>query len=335
MKVKLQVIFPLVLILTLLGCSTEREGIRIGVCVADGGRTAYREIKRGMMEETSRLNVELIWRDVSLRRKGESTVAAERRFIYEMFGKGIDALVWNPVTLDPKFDYVIVKKAVRENVPIVSLDEYPRRLKVSLLVEPNYIEMGKMAARIAAEKALRDRKRANFIVIEEPRGNENLRRVTLGIYDVLDGYQGANLLAGVHAETPFRALGLINALLTRYADNVQAVISCNTDVMPGVIEALRAHGLLDRTITVSVGAGKETIKYLQRGEHDVEIDPMHRERGKLTLRMALKLINGEKINPDGVIDNLGVKFPVKYGPARVIDQRRVYLLKEVYPDLWR
>jgi len=335
MKVKLQVIFPLILILTLLGCSTEREGIRIGVCVADGGKVAYMEIKRGMMEEASRLNVELIWRDVSLRRKGESTVVAERRFIYEMFDKGIDALVWNPVTPDPKFDYVIVKKAVQENVPIVSLDEYPRRLKVSLLVEPNYVEMGRMAAGIAAEKTLRDRKRANFIVIEEPRGNENLRRVTLGIYDVLDGYQGANLLAGVHAETPFRALGLINALLTRYADNVQAIISCNTNVMPGVIEALRAHGLLDKTITVSVGAGRKTIVHLLKGEHDFEIDPMHRERGKLALRMALKLVKGERIESDGIIDNLGIKLPVKYGPARVLDRKRAYLLKEAYPDLWR
>ncbi len=334
MRVSLLMI--ILLIPTLIpGCSTEREGIRIGVCVADGGKVAYMEIKRGMMKEAERLNVKLIWRDVSRRERNESTVAAERRFIYEMLEEGIDALVWNPVTPDPKFDYVIVRKAGQRSVPIVSLDRYPRRLKVSLLVEPNYIEMGKMAARIAAEKTLKDRERANFIVIEEPPGDENLRKVTLGIYDILDEYRGVNLLAGVHAESSFRALGLINALLTRYADNVQAVISCNTDVMPGVIEALRAHGLLDRTITVSVGAGKETIRYLQRGEHDFEIDPIHRERGKLALRMALKLINGEKINPDGVIDNLGVKFPVKYGPARVIDRRRVYLLKEAYPDLWR
>lgn len=51
--------------------------------------------------------------------------------------------------------------------------------------------------------------------------------------------------------------------------------------------------------------------------------------------MAFKLLKGEGIDPDDVIDNLGVKLPVKYGPARALDQRRAYLLREVYPDLWR
>ncbi|HID56217.1 TPA: sugar ABC transporter substrate-binding protein [Candidatus Poribacteria bacterium] len=335
MKVKLLITLFISALILFPGCSERKKGIRIGVCVADGRKAAYTEIRRGMVEEAKRLKVDLIWKDVSRRKKNESTVAAERRFIYEMFGEGIDALVWNPVTPDPKFDYVIIRKARQRKVPIVSLDGYPRRLRVSLLVEPNYVEMGRMAAKAAVERTLRYRERANFIVIEEPPKDENLRKVTLGIYDVLDGYQGVNLLAGIHVESPFRALGLINALLTRYADNVQAIISCNTDVMPGVMEALRAHGLLDKTVTVSVGAGRKTIRYLLAGEHDIEIDPMHRERGKLALKMALKLVKGERIDPDDMIDNLGVKLPVKYGPARALDRRRAYLLREVYPDLWR
>lgn len=318
----------------LSGCSEEQR-IRIGVCVADGRKTAYAEIKRGMTEEAKRLKVKLIWRDASRRRKNESTVGAERRFIGDMLEEGIDALIWNPATDNPKFAYLIVRRAEEKGVPIVALDGYPKRLKISLLVEPDYVEMGRMAARFAVKKVLEDREKANFIVLEEPFGNERLRRVTLGIYEVLDGYPAVNLLSRIRVRTPAQALGVINALLTRYAGNVQAIVACNDEVIPGTIEALRAHNLLDKTVTVGVGAKRMAIKYLLAEEHDAEIDPMHRERGKLALKMALELAEGRRIAPDEVVEDLGIKLPVKYGPARVLDRRRVYLMREVYPDLWR
>jgi len=330
-------IFLLLAPLILPSCSREEgNGPRIGVCVADRGSREFELIRRGMEEAAREMGAELIWRDMTprWRREGESSVTAERRIVEELLRKGIDALIWTPPTDDPDKEFLVLKRARDEGVPVVALDRLPRRMKASIFIRPNYVAMGEMAAEFAVERALRDRESANFIVLEEPPGDRNLREVVMGIYNVLDGCPQVTVLAGPRPKSYEEAAGIVNALLTRYAGNVQAIVACRSDLAAGAAEALKAYRLEDRAVTVGVGAMRIGIERILKGEHDAEIDPMHEERGKLAFEAAVKLAKGEEIKPDDLIDNFGVEAPVKYGPARVITPQNVRLFFKIYPELW-
>lgn len=324
------------LTLFLSSCSREKNALRIGVCVADQEEGGLELMREEMEEAARKIGVKLIWRDtLRWRREGESSVMAERRIVRELLREGVKALVWKPPTDDLDKEFLVLRWARDKGVPVVALDRLPRRMKAALFVRPNYLGMGEMAARFALQRALRGRESANFIVLEEPPGDRNLREVVMGIYNVLDESPRVVVLARPRPKGMREAAGVVNALLTKYAGNVQAIVACRSDLAAGAVEALKAYRLEGKTVTVGVGAMRIGIERVLREEHDAEVDPMPGERAKLALEMAVELAKGEEVEPDDLIDNLGVKVPVKYGPARIITRRNVTLFFKIYPELWR
>jgi len=308
-------------------------------------------MKQAFSEKSKEYGIRIIFRESLEKRTGRPTVFKESEQIRNLLRYKIDALILHAVDVNESAS--MIKKVRNKGIPVVTLDKLPRKIHLDWHVKIRLRELGRRAAESAIEVLQiwypMGNRKWNVVVLEGVPGNRVLREIVVGIYEILDQYQDdTQIVASPQLESSDSAFESVNAILERYAGNVQTIIGCSSELAEGAARAVRAHGLtyepnIERggfenaergIVTVGVGASEAACKLILDGEHVIEIDRMPYERAVLALDTALGILQKQNLKADATIDNGRMKVKVKLGQIRRITRYNVHLMKKMWPELF-
>jgi len=357
--------FYLLLLLLLLifnGCKKSNK-TKIGVCVTQTTKPVYTQMKKAMLENSEKFDVEIIWVGVKDDIKRVDYSYYQEELFYCLLEEGIKALIFNPI--ESQKVYSMVYSAKDKGVPVIALDKMVKDLKFDAFITKNEEEMGKQAAFYLVEQI---QGRGNVIVLEGDPVNQKHRDIVLGFYKILDRYPEIRIISSPHfSETSLvlseekirnlKKMGFneeeikdfkkkeiasehVSSMLNRYAGNIQGIIACDSILIAGAVRAVDIYGLADRVFTIGVGASKDACSLLKpsgpnTSKHDMEIYSTHYARGYLALETAIKLINREKIEYDNLVPNGEVEVNALYGPIVKLTHKDYYSkVRRLWPELF-
>ena len=313
-----------------IGCADNSAQVKIGVSVPAAAAPVNLLMKQAMIEHGQEYGVEILWNEVRHEGPPQDAVVLERRQIKEMFQAGIRALILKPV--NGSAAYPILLEARRWGVPVFSLDNMLVSMPVRGHIAVNDVMLGEEAARYAVAQIGH---KGNVLLLEGSAGTESLRNIAIGVYRVLDQYPDAiHVFARPSALTEKAAFDYTNRMLKNYAGNIQAIISVDSTLAVGAVHGVQLHELVDRVITVGVGAGEEACRQIMSKQHDAEVDLMPYERGVAAFKAAINVLNDESFAYDAQLPNGEISTKTKYGPVRLVTSANLGELKRMWPNLF-
>lgn len=351
--------FIIILIFSALSCGNKKGQIKIGVSIDAATFPVYTLMKQALMENAEKYGVEILWNDVQAGDRSLIPVARELSGVKRMLKAGIKVLIIKPVSLKI---LPILRETRRWNVPVISLDKLPTDVPVTGHIKVNEIDLGVKAAENAIEilklwyPLKRPADKWNVIVLEGAVGDEKLRRIVLGIYEVLDRYQREiQVVSSPQVSGADAAFDTVSKTIGKYAGNIQAVIAASSELAVGAVQAVKLNNLVYKPgwntdpekrkgfayvekkgiVTAGVGAGKEACRLIFKGEHVLEVDEMPYQRAITALETALYLLEKNEFPSDGII-SIGVgKVKVKYSPIRVVTKDNIREMEQMWDDIFR
>ncbi len=313
-----------------IGCDDNNPLVKIGVSVPETTAPVYLLMKQAMIEHEQEHEVEILWNEVRHEGPQQDNVVLERRQVQEMFEAGVRALILKPV--DGSAAYPILMEARRWRVPVISLDQMLVSMPVRGHITVDEVMLGEEAARYAVAKI---GNKGNVLLLEGSAGNESLRNIAIGVYRVLDQYPDAiHVFARPSALTVEAAFDYTNRMLKNYAGNIQAIIAVDSTLAVGAVRGVQLHELVDRIITVGVGAGEEACRQIMSKQHDAEVDLMPYERGLAAFKAAINAMHDQSFAYDAQLPNGEIFTKTKFGPVRLITSVNFRVLERMWPDLF-
>lgn len=313
-----------------IGCDDNNPLVKIGVSVPKTTAPVYVLMKQAMIEHEQEYGVKILWNEVRHEGAQQDAVVLERRQIQEMFEDGIRALIFKPV--DVSAAYPILMEARRWRVPVISLDRMLVSMPVRGHITVDEVRLGEEAARYAIAKIGH---KGNVLLLEGSAGTESLRNIAIGVYRVLDQYPDAiHVFARPSALTVEAAFDYTNRMLKNYAGNIQAIIAVDSTLAVGAVRGVQLHELVDRIVTVGVGAGEEACRQIMSKQHDAEVDLMPYERGLTAFKAAMNALDDQSFAYDAQLPNGDIFTKTKFGPVRLITSANFRVLERIWPDLF-
>lgn len=123
------------------------------------------------------------------------------------------------------------------------------------------------------------------------------------------------------------AMGTMQQLLSE-GKEFDVVLANDSHLVMAAVEVLKQYGKERRIITVGAGADPKSIKALQQGEHDAEVDNRPDLLANLAYQAAKDLAEDKAFAYNSSVSNGDYTVPTKVVPPRLIQQQNVYLLQE-------
>lgn len=313
--------------------SPAKVKTRIGISIpqtselSKSAESMYTLMKRAIFEqkkEFKALKVEIVWKESKLLKNDMTPQELELQNLKAMLSEeeGIEALVYKPV--DPNSTFAFLKEAKTYNVKVIALDELPFNLPVDGYITVNQADAGRIQAKYIVEKLEKLGKIGQsgqvikVIVLENPTV-QVAREVASGVYEIFDQYpdeiQPISLPLVSRENEAFK---LVSDAIAKYAGNIQAVVSCQSELTLGAVKALQQLELDKDIISVGPKATKVTVELISSDKHDMEVDQMPYERAVIAITAAAKLAQSRSFQYDDIIKNGDVEVKVKYSPIKAI-----------------
>ena len=254
-----------------------------------GAESAWRTAEtESIKSEAAKRKVNLKFSDAQ--GKQENEIKAVRGFI----AQGVDAIILAPV-VETGWEPVL-REAKRAKIPVVLVD---RGIKVSdntlyaTLIASDFVSEGKMAAAWLAKKV--DGK-ASIVELQGSPGAAPAIDRKKGFEEGIKDHPGMKIIASQSGD--FRRSGgkeVMEALLKKYGNEVNAVYAHNDDMALGAIQAIEEAGKKPGTdvIVVSVDGVKGAFEAMVNGKLNctVECNPL---LGPMAFDAVDKALKGEK-----------------------------------------
>lgn len=242
-------------------------------------------IQDAVRKRAKELKVKLI--EVEGQGKAENQISQVENFL----AMDVDAVILNP--FDKYGSAPVVSIAKRERKPIVVLNATVINLdQADAYVGSDDSEAGRIAATHIC-KLLNGK--GNIAIIRGPNGHSAEIQRTTGIQEVLKNFPEIKVLFDQSANWD-RAQGLNlmeNWLST--GKEINAVISQNDEMALGAYKAIEAAGKQDKIIVIGIDAISDALKAVNEGKLCATVFQNARGQGALAIDVAVKILNGEKV----------------------------------------
>ena len=293
----------------------------------------YTLMRQAMIDQANTYNtekhqdrIEIVWNGVQDGEAGKNPAAMERQQVTTMLNQGVQVLILS--TVDSRSAYAILREAKSPDrprpVPVITLDTMLGSSQIRGHLAINEIRLGEIAAKYAVEQV---EGRGNILVLEGPLGSPSFRQLTIGIYRILDQYRTIRVLSKSSLANTNEGRRLTSQIIRDYAQNVQAVICVNSDLVVGAVESVNLYGMAEQIVTVGIGASRVATALIISGQHDAEVDLQPYERVKMALKLALDTYYDKPIKTD--------QNQTQFGPSRIITAANYTDLEKMWPNLIR
>ena len=248
-------------------------------------------IQDAVRKHAKELNIRLI--ETEGQGKAENQISQVENFL----AMEVDAIILNP--FDKYGSAPVVSIAKREGKPIVVLNAIVVNLdRADAYVGSDDSEAGRIAAGYIC-KLLEGK--GNIAVIRGPNGHSAEIQRSTGIKEVLSNFPEIKVLFDQSANWD-RAQGLNlmeNWLGT--GKEINAVIAQNDEMALGASSAIEAAGKAGKILVIGIDAISDALKAVKDGKLCATVFQDARGQGTMALDIAVKLINGEKVDHSNYI----------------------------------
>jgi D-xylose transport system substrate-binding protein len=297
----------------LAGSCAEPGRPRIGVIVSNMRDPVYVTMRAAMTDRMAADGVDLLWVSSS------NSEAKQRQDLEAMASLDVDVLIFQPVSTTGFSG--LVRDVVQKGIPVVALDRLPADSPVSLYVTADSRTVGRLQARLLAEKLGGN---GNVLILEGEEGHSVAAAITQGNLEVLTQHEGLRVVLRRPHRRWDRALArlTVEEALDLYG-RLDGILANNSAMAMGALEVLRQRGLNGRVQVVGADADYDACLAVLDGDLLGEVDKRPYELGLAAYEAALDLHRGYLRPGDEIIQTGAYQVPVRLVPVRLITRENV------------
>ena len=281
------------------GDKKEDDGvIKVGFLLKTMQEERYLKDKAAFIEKAEELGAEVLFDSAN---NNEKTQMA--RF-ENMLTRGADVIVLQPVNTGTASN--MVKMAHESGVAVINYDSLIMNSNVDVFLTQDSWSVGKLQGEAMVEwfKEHRGEVKGNVVLLRGQPGDSNARAFSQGVLDTIDKHPGLNLVVDQSHEgwSPDLAMATTENALTKYENNIDAVVANNSGMASGAVRALEAQGMADVDKVFVAGSDADLInmKYIAQGKQAVDIFKKIKPLAYKSAEVAVALAK----NPDKPISEI-------------------------------
>jgi len=314
----------LILSLIVPGCSKKGGAAkvtpqpRIGFALADMRRDGNQVLKKEVTSRAGADKVRILWRDA------KNDPMQQESDIEALLKQKARVVVLQPV--DPRAAPALIRRLTTARTRIVTLETLPANSPLDGYVASDHTRAGELAARLVAER-LPAGQPARVLLLQGDTADSKAREIAAAARAVLGSVPSVTVEASEQPRYDPAAAGTaVEQALAR--GPVDAVVATDSRLIVGALDILRTRDLLERVLTVGVGANRNALGALLAGEHDAEVDVRPDLLGRYVYDAALGLAREGRWNYDTRVASGDYSIPARIVPVRLIRPENTYLLEE-------
>lgn len=298
------------------------QKIKVGVSIATMQEAVYTFMKTAIEKEAKNDGVDIVW--VS----ADNNEQKQLNDVQNLLSQKVNALILHSVNTGAAAN--LVAQAKSSNVPVIAMDRLPEGTKdVALYVTADSKKVGQTQAEFVAKQL---NGKGKVVILQGEAGNGVARDITAGNKEVLAKYPDIKIVADqAHQSWSGElAMNTVTNVLTKEKNDVQAVLSNNTGMAMGAVQALRQAGLGGKVVVVGSDADLNGLQSIIDGDGETaDIDKKPVDLGLAAYKSAVAAAKGEKLKGDTEVGGIQVKLT----PIELINKDNVNTMTYRFPEL--
>lgn len=271
---------------------SSNKSIKIGVVLPSKEVVRWNKIKTSMEREAKikGINITVEFSNWDINKE----VDIIRKFISQQ----IDALVIAAVRLEEEKQ--VLNEVHEAGIKIISQDALVRNVHVDLFVGFDMTKAGQIQGSFLTKKVPTGR----YIILYGSPNGEILKKGAMEYINPLVYTGKVQVVADeeVQGWLPENSYNIIKKIIFK-DKNIDAILAPVDKIAGGAIEALIEEGLQGKVIVTGQDAEPEAIKRIIEGTQAMTLLNDSVKLGKITIDLAISLIEGKSINYDYIINN--------------------------------
>lgn len=313
----------------LLGGKTKEDDgvIKVGFLLKTMQEERYLKDRAAFIEKAEELGAEVLFDSAN---NNENTQLAK---FENMLTRGADVIVLQPVNTGTASN--MVKMAHEAGVAVVNYDSLIMNSDVDVFLTQDSWAVGKLQGEAMVEwfKEHRGEVKGNVVLLRGQPGDSNAMAFSQGVLDTIEKYPGLKLVVDQSHEgwSPDLAMATTENALTRFQNNIDAVVANNSGMASGAVRALEAQGLADTDKVFVAGSDADliNIRYIAQGKQTVDIFKKIKPLAYKSAEVAVALAKNpdkpieEIIEIDRYVDNGKTKVPTVVTPVVIVNKDNI------------
>jgi D-xylose transport system substrate-binding protein len=302
--------------------SSDKEKITVGVSFGTLQEERWEAERVRMVERADELdNVDLIYTDAN------HDAAQQNSQIENMISQGIDVLVIGPQ--DTEAAAVAVASAKKAGIPVVSYCRVVNSPDLDVIVSYDYVAIGEENMKLALQAV----PEGNYALVNGHVADSVPHDENTGYHKVIDEYVNSGAIKVVYDDyinnwSPDEAMAAVENLLTKYDNDIQAII-CNNDGMAGgAVQALIGQGLQGKVYVAGMDAELAACQRVAEGTQTVTVLTGYDQLADAVFDAAVQLAYGEELT------GINAKTEVSGAEIPTIQVSPVFITKDnIYDEI--
>jgi ribose transport system substrate-binding protein len=296
----------LVVIVTLVGCSIDKEtnsttnatksshdsSLKVGLSMNTLNNPFFVAVKEGAEAQAKEKGVELVVTDA------QNDPGKQLADVENLLQQNIDILIIDPADSDAVAE--AVRKANDAKIPVFTIDRQSNGGKVVTHIGFDAIKSGKIAGNFL-KKALNGK--GKIVEIQGILGTNVAQLRSKGFNEIMEQTPGFEVVARQSANFDRgQALKVMEDILQAHPE-IDGVYAANDEMALGALTAIEAAGRLDEIVVIGCDAVDPALEAIRQGKLEATIAEPPFFLGKEAINTALKISKGEKVEKEVILES--------------------------------
>ncbi len=248
---------------------TKDEKVKVGFLLKTMQEERYKRDRKAFVDKAESLGAEVIFDSAN------NNEQQQLQKFETMLAKGAKVIVMQPVNTGTAAN--MVKMANEEGVKVIGYDSMVVNGPLDLMVMQDSWAVGKLQGEAMLDwfKNTKGSVEGKVALIKGQPGDSNANAMSEGALEIINNTEGLELVAEQSHEgwATDKAMATTENVLTKYSNEVDAFICNNSGMARGVLAALKAQGLDDKSKVFVAGSDADlaNIQSVAQGKQAVEI----------------------------------------------------------------
>ncbi|WP_326513798.1 sugar ABC transporter substrate-binding protein [Clostridium intestinale] len=273
----------------------DRENIVIGVSLPNQRIPRWIRDKEAFKYYTDQKGVTLKLEDA------DYDPLLQTKQVEDLISQNVDVLIIAP--LDSLAFASLVKKAKEAGIKVISYDGLLQNSNSDLYISYNGTQVGELQGKYLVQNV----PKGNYIILSGDPNDDTSKLYKDGsmLYIIpLVATGSIKIVSSVSIPNwnPVESYNVIKTILSKN-NNINAILSPTDAISGGAIKALEEAGLAGKVAITGQDASPAAIKRIIAGTQSMTVLKDSRELAKVAVNASIKLVNGESLDTNAIINN--------------------------------
>lgn len=234
----------------------------------------------------------------------EDSDQVQRQKTEDLLTQKIDVLVIVPTNSDTAGP--LVDAAHKDGVPVIAYDRIINNADLDLYLTQDSRTVGVLQAVLAV---MATDYKGNYVICSGQYGHSVAKAITEGNHEILDRYPDVHIVAEQWHEgwSTTLAQNTVENALTKYNNDIAAVLCNNSMMAAGAVEAVARQGLSGKVFIAGSDADLLNCQYIVQGKQAMDvfkaIKPLAERSAEIAAKIAKRELDLSQVKPDITTDN--------------------------------